>query len=130
MRGARGNYDYNEDLFVGRQNHRPRIRRVVGVEIDMLDAPVLSRETTDILCPEEADELIMNLELFLDEDNADVRELMEQRAQLEFQRQVRIANGAEIACAGCGCSESRACSGGCVWATRTVCSRCAAGGER
>lgn len=42
----------------------------------------------------------------------------------EFHRQERIADGVEHACAVCGCSESRACSGGCVWATPNLCSRC------
>jgi hypothetical protein len=43
----------------------------------------------------------------------------------EYARQARIADGKEHACAACGCSESRACPGGCVWATATHCSRCA-----
>ncbi len=30
----------------------------------------------------------------------------------------------EPRCLGCGCSESHACPGGCVWATPTLCSRC------
>jgi hypothetical protein len=42
----------------------------------------------------------------------------------ELARQARIAAGEEHACAGCGCSETRACEGGCVWATETLCSRC------
>jgi primosomal protein N' len=28
-------------------------------------------------------------------------------------------------CVVCGCSELNACPGGCVWATKTMCSRCA-----
>jgi hypothetical protein len=28
------------------------------------------------------------------------------------------------ACASCGCTDERACPGGCVWATPTLCSRC------
>jgi len=28
-------------------------------------------------------------------------------------------------CLGCGCSQLRACPGGCIWATATLCSRCA-----
>lgn len=48
-----------------------------------------------------------------DEDYADIT------------RQARIAAGEEHACLVCGCSESRACPGGCVWATPTLCSRCA-----
>ena len=42
----------------------------------------------------------------------------------EYERQRRIAAGLETACARCGCSESRACPDGCVWATATLCSRC------
>jgi hypothetical protein len=39
-------------------------------------------------------------------------------------RQTRIAAGVEHACANCGCSETRSCDGGCVWATDRLCSRC------
>lgn len=42
----------------------------------------------------------------------------------EAARQARIAAGVEHACASCGCSETRACPGGCVWAGPTLCSRC------
>ena len=48
----------------------------------------------------------------------------------EAERQVRIARGVEHACVGCGCSESRACDGGCVWATERLCSRCIGGARR
>jgi len=43
----------------------------------------------------------------------------------ETQRQARIAAGVEHTCVVCGCSESRACPGGCVWAKPNLCSRCA-----
>ena len=43
----------------------------------------------------------------------------------ESMRQLRIAGGDEPSCRVCGCSESRACEGGCLWATKTLCSRCA-----
>ena len=43
----------------------------------------------------------------------------------EEQRQLRIWAGKEHACRVCGCSESRACSGGCIWAEPDLCSRCA-----
>ena len=46
------------------------------------------------------------------------------RQVAEQERQERIAAGAEHVCASCGCS-SRSCPGGCVWATATLCSRCA-----
>jgi hypothetical protein len=45
--------------------------------------------------------------------------LLEQRAA----RLEAAANG-ERTCAGCGCSESQSCPGGCIWATETLCSRC------
>lgn len=44
--------------------------------------------------------------------------------RLENERQARIDAGVEHACVACGCSESRACPGGCVWATASLCSRC------
>jgi hypothetical protein len=40
-------------------------------------------------------------------------------------RQARIAAGIEHQCVVCGCSESRPCVGGCVWATPNLCSQCA-----
>ena len=30
----------------------------------------------------------------------------------------------EPTCRGCGCTQSRPCEGGCVWATADLCSRC------
>jgi len=48
----------------------------------------------------------------------------EQLEYFEIQRQARIAAGVEHACAGCGCSETRSCPGGCVWANERLCSRC------
>lgn len=33
----------------------------------------------------------------------------------------------EIICRGCGCSAFNPCPGGCVWATESLCSRCAGG---
>lgn len=44
--------------------------------------------------------------------------------EFEAERLERIMAGSEHQCAGCGCSESRPCPGGCVWATSAVCSRC------
>jgi hypothetical protein len=61
----------------------------------------------------------------MDEGNPAARPIMEECARKEFARQLRIAHGEERACAGCGCSETRACSGGCVWGSETLCSRCA-----
>jgi hypothetical protein len=42
----------------------------------------------------------------------------------EAERQASIAAGIEAVCACCGCSDSRSCPGGCIWATTTLCSRC------
>lgn len=36
-----------------------------------------------------------------------------------------IAAAAEMRCAVCGCSDSQACRGGCIWASDGLCSRCA-----
>lgn len=44
--------------------------------------------------------------------------------QFEQDRQARIAAGVEHVCVGCGCSETKSCAGGCVWATPNLRSRC------
>jgi hypothetical protein len=44
--------------------------------------------------------------------------------RFEEGRQKRIAEGQEHVCVVCGCSESRSCEEGCVWANETHCSRC------
>lgn len=33
--------------------------------------------------------------------------------------------GAGPRCVGCGCTEDNPCDGGCIWASETLCSRCA-----
>jgi hypothetical protein len=45
-------------------------------------------------------------------------------AIFEQGRKVRIAAGQEVACRGCGCSESRACVGGCGWYSEGWCTAC------
>lgn len=45
-------------------------------------------------------------------------------ALFERGRQARIAAGEETACRGCGCSESRACEGGCAWYSEGWCTAC------
>lgn len=45
-------------------------------------------------------------------------------AVFERGRQARIAAGKETACRGCGCSESRACPGGCAWLSAGWCTAC------
>ena len=59
----------------------------------------------------------------LDDTEGQLRYAYAQLAE-EATRQARIAAGVEHACAGCGCSESRSCEGGCLWATSNLCSRC------
>jgi hypothetical protein len=49
---------------------------------------------------------------------------MEPHIKADDERSARIEAGMERTCSSCGCSESRACTGGCVWATETLCSRC------
>lgn len=44
--------------------------------------------------------------------------------EFEEARQARIAAGVEMACSMCGCSDSRSCPGGCIWARPNLCSRC------
>ncbi len=41
------------------------------------------------------------------------------------QRRLNVEAGIEHVCIQCGCSESQACPGGCVWAKPNLCSRCA-----
>lgn len=38
----------------------------------------------------------------------------------------QLAGSWEMTCRVCGCSDSRACEGGCVWAAPNLCSRCVA----
>lgn len=44
--------------------------------------------------------------------------------KLELARQLRIYAGLETACRLCGCSESKACRGGCYWIEPGLCSAC------
>lgn len=43
----------------------------------------------------------------------------------EDERQARIRFGLEMACRVCGCSYTKPCPGGCIWAAPHLCSRCA-----
>lgn len=45
--------------------------------------------------------------------------------QQEIERRDRIEAGLEHQCMFCGCSDSKACPGGCIWIRPNVCSRCA-----
>jgi hypothetical protein len=128
IRDKHGNgFDYDEDLYIeliGRSARR-RVLRVVRLVVIEGGAPVLVRETHDQLCREELAQLEDDLPILMDEGNPAAEAIMQECARKECARQLRIAAGEEQACALCGCSETRACSGNCVWATATLCSRCA-----
>ncbi len=85
---------------------------------------MLIRETFDVLCAEELAQFQEDLPILMDEGNPAASAIMKECARREFERQIRIAQGQEQACANCGCSCSRACSGDCIWATDKLCSRC------
>jgi len=124
IRGESGNgFDYEEDLYIEGQGRRRTVRRIVRLVVIEGGCVTLLRETRDVLCDEEIDLLEESLPDLLGESPNAIA-WMEDRAREEFARQLRIADGQETACAGCGCSETRACSGGCVWATAALCSRC------
>jgi hypothetical protein len=125
IRSEHGNgIDYDEDLFVHGRGRNSSVDRVIRLVVIEYGAPALIRETRDTLCSEEVVQLEEDLPILMDEGNPAAKAVMEECARKEFARQLRIASGAEYACAGCGCSETRACSGGCCWATETLCSRC------
>jgi hypothetical protein len=118
--------DYEEDLFCEADPHgRVRVERYIRLRID----GAIERVTHDEVCAEELQQIASDLPILMDEGNPAAKALMKESALRELDRQARIASGQETACFGCGCSETRACSGGCIWATPTLCSRCAAGGE-
>lgn len=116
-------FDYDEDIYIaqGRRRQAKRIVRFVAIEEGQ---PQLVRQTYDVLSDEEFAALQVNLDWLMDEHDPETTVHMQERAYAEFHRQQAIAAGEETACRGCGCSDSRACSGGCVWAMPALCSRC------
>lgn len=52
------------------------------------------------------------------------REFQRYLERLEAARHQRIRGGLETACCQCGCSDSRACPGGCGWVEPGLCSSC------
>lgn len=116
--------DYEENLFVRRQLGRVIVKRVTSFAFVRAGHPFGERETLDELCPDEVRFYRDFMPLLMDDGNEEAQQWMQQRAEAELERQIRIAEDAEQACASCGCSETRACSGGCIWATTTLCSRC------
>ncbi len=125
VRDANGDgFDYEEDLFVHGRGKRRRVERIVCLAVVERGASVRIRQTTDTLCADELAALEEVLPILMEEGNVEAEANMQERAAEEFARQARITAGVEKACARCGCSETRACSGGCIWATATLCSRC------
>jgi hypothetical protein len=114
-------WDYEEDLYALPAGRVERIIRFVAFEPG---EPALVRVTTDVLCEEEQAYFAEILPVLMDEGSPEANDEMERRARKECERQLLIAAGEELACARCGCSQSRSCSGGCCWATKTLCSRC------
>jgi hypothetical protein len=110
--------------YITGRGRRQRVERVVTFAAIEGGHPTLMRRTVDVLCPEELERLEDALPFLMDEGNPELIAAMEDRARKEFARQIRIAAGQEKVCSGCGCSESRACSGNCLWATENLCSRC------
>jgi hypothetical protein len=121
VRTKAAGFDYDYDLYVG--NAR-QIRRIITFRLIAPGGVEVVRVTEDDLCPEEAADIREALPTLMDEGDPDAQAFMQILAQQEFERQERIAAGAERACLHCGCSESRSCSGGCIWATPNLCSRC------
>lgn len=113
-------YDYEEDLF----GRGAVLERIITLKLIDHGQMVEQRVTREILCEEDRAYLRTNLPLLMKRGDPDAVENMRQRAEFEYARQLRILSGEERACLGCGCSETRSCSGGCIWATPTVCSRC------
>lgn len=117
-------FDYEEDIYFHGRGRDRAAERVVTLRAVECGNITLERVTTDVLSAEELKEVDLARDFYLDAENPELIGLMQERARREFARQRRIAAGREQACASCGCSESRACSGGCVWASKAVCSRC------
>lgn len=114
-------YDYEENLFREKGN---KFVRVTTLTVHFPNGPDSTFETTDTLCDAERKELSQNLTWLMQRGNAQAEAFMKMRAEHEVERQKRIAAGAEHRCTVCGCSESRSCSGGCIWITNAICSKC------
>jgi hypothetical protein len=117
-------YDYEEDYFLSGTGAKRRAHRITRFALVAKGHEPVVRVTMDVLCQDELVLFLAALPDMLDEGSPDVAEKMQRLGRMEFARQVKIARGEETACIECGCSESRACSGGCVWALPNVCSRC------
>jgi hypothetical protein len=119
-------FDYEENVYIEGRGRGRAGRLLVGFALIEGGQPVLIRETRGTLLASQLAAIEEDLDFWMDGENPEVIEIMESRAHHELGRQERISSGAEVACAACGCSESRACPAGCVWATANFCSRCIA----
>jgi hypothetical protein len=120
-------FDYEEDIYIEGRGRGRRAHLVASFALIEAGQVTVARETRGALLAAQLAEFEDNLEFWMDGENPEVIEIMETRAHQELQRQRRIAAGQEEACAACGCSETRACPAGCVWATAALCSRCISG---
>ncbi len=116
-------FDYSEDLYITGSGPRQRIEREVTVVLYEAGEAIV-RQTRDVLCAEDWAQLQTELPVLMEEGNISAEAAMQDVAREEYARQIRISAGEEKACAGCGCSATRACSGGCIWLNETRCSRC------
>ncbi len=120
FRGEDGDaYDYEEDYLIGQRG----THRIVRVTL-ITDSLQIRRLTHDVLCEEDLANFNADMPWLAEPDNEIAGQIMRERAEAEVRRQLRIAEQLERVCSNCGCSETRACSGGCGWASPTICSRC------
>jgi hypothetical protein len=132
----RAGFDYEEDIYVEKAGSGRTVKRFITMTVlDGAGDVSFTRRTSDVLCPEEQADLEESLDLLTETDvlgdvDPVAKEEMEKRARFEYERQMRIIAGVEKACQVCWCSETRACSGGCIWAKPTICSRCWKDGVR
>lgn len=114
-------YDYQEDVYVRDSETAELVTTFGFVSGEVQCSPFVTRTVL------RGDDLAAFAELLprmMDEGDEESQAYMQARAKAECERHLRIVAGVETRCASCGCSESRSCSGGCVWATRALCSRC------
>src|SRR5256885_1879027 len=100
-------FDYEEDFYVTGRGRQRRVDRVVTLIAFQDGVVILERETRDTLRPDELEQLEESLPILMEEGNVSAEAAMQECAQMEYERQLRIALGVEVACRACGCSETR-----------------------